>query len=214
MQYLISTVTNCYELSRLLLADPRFDINISSWLYMALRFDPGLYWYLLHRPGLNVNEIPFDIASTALMQCVIVGRPNCVKLLLKDDIPSLILEFPFWRALVVTCLLCDATFTPRPLPMHIWKFIFSFLRPRTQVNARMVLKCVPEFAIDHHYYNSGATAIWLAAALGRHQCLQELLAYPGIDVEQADDKNRSPLMIAQERGNDLCVRLLLTSPVL
>ena len=107
----------------------------------------------------------------------------------------------------MTIFLCYATFTPRPLPLLIWKFIFSFLRPRTQVNARIVLDGLSENGQEDGFV-PGATALWLAASKGDAECVEQLLAYEGANVQQPDTAGRTPLMIAQGKGHELCVALL------
>lgn len=50
-----------------------------------------------------------------------------------------------------------------------------------------------------------------AAALGRTDVIRLILAAPGIDVNQTDDKGRTPIACASESGNQEAVRILLAA---
>ena len=59
------------------------------------------------------------------------------------------------------------------------------------------------------FCTAGATALWLAAAKGNAACMEHLLVDGDyVDPQQSDAFGRTPLMIAQEEGHELCVALL------
>ena len=57
---------------------------------------------------------------------------------------------------------------------------------------------------------TGATALWSAACQGRVTCVERLLAYDGILVNQPDAAGLTPLAVAKKNGHTACVALLLS----
>ena len=88
-------------------------------------------------------------------------------------------EFPTWRGIVLTSLLCN-TVLALFLPLFVWKFILSFLRPRTDVNARRVVVEGLSVMEEDIGLVPGATALWLAAAKGHTEYIDQLLDCFGI----------------------------------
>ena len=87
------------------------------------------------------------------------------------------------------------------------EFILSFLRPRTDVNARVVIEGLSEEGRNDGLV-PGATALWLAAAMGHSECVEQLLDCVDIAPHLPAADGRTPLMVAEGEGHDLCVALL------
>ena len=95
------------------------------------------------------------------------------------------------------------------LPVLMWKFIFSFLRPRTHVNQAVVTEGLSELGVRFELV-PGATAVWLAAAEGHTATVERLLACVDVRIDQPDAAaGRTPRMIAEENGHTECVALLV-----
>jgi serine/threonine-protein phosphatase 6 regulatory ankyrin repeat subunit A len=202
------------ECVRLLLGDPRTAVNQATTddgatpLHAAAQ--DGHYAcveLLLAETCTRVNIATLHDKETPLIVAAHNGHASVVDLILIDDIPSLARHFSSWRGLVVAGLLCNMAL-PSCLPVLVWKFIFSFLRPRTEVNATLRRDGeLTEWALEAGLV-SGASALWLAAARGHTAVVELLLAREGVAVDQPDMTGRTPLLIAQEREHPGCVALL------
>ena len=192
---------------QLLLADPRTAMNQACTddgttpLHIAVYQGHLICVRLfLADPRTDVNNTRFDGASPLLV-AALNGHSEIVELLLMDDVPTLIDQFFTWRGLVTSSLLCNAAFSSR-LPVFLWKFIFSFLRPRTNVNQVIVTEGLSAGLVR------GSSALWLASSKGHTACVEHLLAHRDTDVFQPDAAGRTPLQMAQEGGHAACVALL------
>jgi hypothetical protein len=209
------------ECVRLLLVDPRTAVNQATTddgatpLFIAAqKGHPECVNLLLAGPqtAALVNTPLSTDLTTPLLAAAHYGHTAVVELLLMDDLVDMIHHFPTWRGLVVTCLLCNAInpppFPPR-LPVRVWNFIFSFLRPRTNVNAALRMDGTPlsVFAVQEGFV-PGGTALGQAAARGHTACVEHLLAYAGIAVNQPNLAGVTPLLAAREGEHAECVALL------
>lgn len=142
--------------------------------------------------------------ATPLMLAASLGREEILRMMLLSNFSDTFITFPSWKATVMTTLLCNASHALK-LPLLVWKFIFSFLRPNVDVNKAMALDYVSD---DDDDLQPGATALWLAAAGGHATCVQLLLAHQSINPSQADQAGLTPLDIAKKNNHLLCVQLL------
>jgi len=161
---------------------------------------------LLAHLDVDVNYVTNDGASP-LFVVAHSDHHKCVELLLVNNLSGLVEYFPYWRTLVTTILLCNFSLA-RPLPNLIWKFIFSFLRSRTNVNGTIVKSKISHEGIELGLV-SGATALWAAAARGHLACVAHLLQQDGLEVNKPDTTGRTPLMAAQAGGHINCAAFLL-----
>ena len=162
--------------------------NIVSILLGDLRTDPNF--------TSSFGETPLMIASYH-------DQDESTELLLFDTLPSLVSNFSTWRKMVVTVFLCDNW----TLPLFVWKFIFSFLRQQTNVNAQ-----IPDHGDQNDElmegFRPGATALWLAASNGSIKCVKSLLARHDINLSLRTLDGQSPLDVAKARGHNDIVTLL------
>jgi ankyrin repeat protein len=206
--------TDCVQL---LLADPRTAVNQARTddgttpLYTAAgNGHTDCVQLLLKDPRTAVNQVSFN-GDSPLIAAAHEGHSETIDLLLLDDLPSLIDFFPTWRGLVMTNLLCNTGgHSPPRLPVLVWKFIFSFLRPRTHVNQAVHVTEGLSGEGAGWGLVPGATALWLAAARGHTAIVERLLARMDVCIDQPDAAaGRTPRMIAEENGQAECVALLV-----
>ena len=164
----------------------------------------GCVKLLLGHPCVNIHTASVH-GITPLIMAAHRGSLECVDLLLMDDVFTLMAHYPnLFQGIVLTSLLCN-TQVPRALSIELWLFIFSFLRLANVNNA--MSGTVPEIFDG---ITTGATALWSAASQGRVTCVERLLAYDGILVNQPDAAGLTPLAVAQKNGHAACVALLLS----
>ena len=166
-------------------------------VYNILKFTPH-----------DVNTRDQQVA-TPLMLAASLGRQEIIRMMLLSNFSDTFNTFPSWKATVMTALLCNAFFASK-LPVLVWKFIFSFLRPCVDVNKPMTFDYLSD---DNDDLQPGATALWLAAARGHALCVQLLLAHQSIDTNQPDQSGLTPLDIAKKNNHLLCVELLTSTTI-
>lgn len=130
-------------------------------------------------------------------------RTEVVELFLNNDLPSLVQSCPAWLERTVATLLCNSVLPyEQKLPLFLWKFIFSFVQPRIDVNATIPIQG------QHPWPIPGASALILAVAANKPETVKILLECPDIDVNIKDAVNRTALDLAIERGYHEIVALL------
>jgi ankyrin repeat protein len=209
------------ECVRLLVGDPRTAVNQARTdggftpLFIAAQEGHAECVNLLLAETQTAALVNTPLSTdliTPLLVAAHSGHTAVVELLLMDDLVDMVHHFPTWRGLVVASLLCNASTTPPfppRLPVQLWKFIFSFLRPRTDVNAALRMDSTPltVYAVQAGFV-PGGTALGQAAARGRTTCVEHLLANAGIAVHQPNLAGVTPLLAAREGGHLECVTLL------
>ena len=211
------------KLVRHFLSDARTNVNLGRTDYedtpLTIATIKGNYvcaQLLAGHPHVDVNKADIN-GLTPLMAAAHMGHHDILELLLMDDLPSLVDHHPAWRKMVVTSLLCGNNTTQffgsslKKLPILVWRFIFSFFRPRTYVNQVLVTKESLSTKGVQLGLVPGASALWLAAAAGKTLCVEHLLAHADIDMRRPDAAGRTSYQIAQENGHAACATLLLTA---
>ena len=142
---------------------------------------------LVGYPHVDVNKANIN-GLTPLMAAACMGHHDILELLLTDDLPSLVDHHPAWRSIIITSLLCGNNTNQfvgsslMKLPILVWRFIFSFLRPRTYVNQIIVTKeSLSEKDVEMGLV-PGASALGVAAAGGKTLRVKHLLAHADIDM--------------------------------
>lgn len=198
----------CLEL---LLAHPDIDVNL------GLDYDQTLlYVTVLHGAYESVKILLQDMRTkinqptlhgeTALMVAARQGFNEIVELLLTDTFAGRL--FP--GAYMTWNLANSAIPSPNSAiaPGLLSNYIFSFLRPRTDVNKTINsdLSSLPAELVENSV--PGASALWMAAANGHADCVDSLLEHEYIDAKLTDLQGRTPLNIATTNGYADCKTLL------
>jgi len=130
------------------LADDRVEINSpvkcadSILSHNLMHYSAGesegtsMFEIILQEPRLDINEVDPTYDFNLFWEILFSRNAPALKLLLANDSMSLF-QYPKFRALLMTCLLCG------PLPMSIWLYTFSFMRA-VNVNQPMPEKAVLE----------------------------------------------------------------------
>jgi ankyrin repeat protein len=198
----------CLEL---LLAHPDIDVNL------GLDYDQTLlYVTVLHGAYESVKILLQDMRTkinqptlhgeTALMVAARQGVNEIVELLLTDTFAGLL-----YPGAYMTWHLANSAI-PSPnsaiAPGLLSNYIFSFLRPRTDVNKTINsdLSSLPAELVENSV--PGASALWMAAANGHADCVDSLLEHEYIDAKLPDRQGRTPLNIATTNGYADCKTLL------
>ena len=198
------------ECVKLLLAHPSGNVNATddfgcSLLYISPEQGfTNIVKLLLGYSSVNIHTASFN-GVTPLIVTAHSGTLECVDLLLMDDVFTLMEHYPnLFQGIVLTSILCNAQ-VPRALSIELWLFIFSFLRHANVNGAVFKNEEIMQYDLP-----TGATALWMAASQDHVACVERLLAYTDILVNQPDAAGLTPLAVAQKNGHDACVALLLS----